>query len=254
MTTDDALAFLVYALRSDEKLDNYGYDVWLGHVIDRWVTEHVPEAQRKDHVQTVYDATQELSPAFFAAAWELCRRGILRPGVRRARAQVTETGSGGMGYSVTPFGREWLRAAEPDALAAVIPARYIGLLAEHAARFGAGYLGRGSEAVRCYSAHAYLACCAMCGAAAESILLARAGEIKPEAEVLAMYAGTGGRGRVERLVVGRATDQVKREFSSFLVLLKYWRDDAAHGRASTISETEGFTSLMLLGTARTVCR
>ena len=87
----------------------------------------------------------------------------------------------------------------------------------------------------------------MCGAAAESIYLALASEaIKPEAEVLAMYAGAGGRGRVERLLLGRAADQVRREFSGFLVLLKYWRDDAAHGRASAISETEAFTSLMLL--------
>jgi hypothetical protein len=31
-----------------------------------------------------------------------------------------------------------------------------------------------------------------------------------------------------------------------MTLLTYWRNEAAHGRASEIGETEAFTSLMLL--------
>ena len=39
---------------------------------------------------------------------------------------------------------------------------------------------------------------------------------------------------------------MKREFASFMTLLKYWRDIAAHGTASKIAENEAFTSLALL--------
>jgi hypothetical protein len=86
----------------------------------------------------------------------------------------------------------------------------------------------------------------MCGAAAESILLALASErMKPE-EVVETYSRAGGRAKVENVLIGKASDHVQREFRGFMVLLNYWRDEAAHGRASNISETEAFTSLMLL--------
>ena len=34
-----------------------------------------------------------------------------------------------------------------------------------------------------------------------------------------------------------------REFRGYTVLLKYWRDEAAHGKVSGISDNEAFTSL-----------
>lgn len=40
--------------------------------------------------------------------------------------------------------------------------------------------------------------------------------------------------------------QTQREFRGYMVLLNYWRDEAAHGSASMISEPEACTSLMLL--------
>ena len=44
------------------------------------------------------------------------------------------------------------------------------MLAAFQNRFGAGFQERGQEAARCYGAHAYLDCCVMSGAAAESVL------------------------------------------------------------------------------------
>ena len=50
-----------------------------------------------------------LSPVFYSASWELCRRGILRPGVRKHGEQVTDDGSGGCGYSLTILRKEWIK-------------------------------------------------------------------------------------------------------------------------------------------------
>jgi hypothetical protein len=86
----------------------------------------------------------------------------------------------------------------------------------------------------------------MCGAAAESILLALANAKKDEKEVLKDYASRGGRGRIENLVLENAGEPLKKEIRSYTGLLKYWRDEASHGRASGIGEIEAFTSLQSL--------
>jgi hypothetical protein len=86
----------------------------------------------------------------------------------------------------------------------------------------------------------------MCGAAAESILLSAAAAKKEEAQVIEMYNTSGGRGRVEQLLLGQAHAHTREECQRLLTLLKYWRDQAAHGRASGITDNEAYTSLVLL--------
>ena len=49
---------------------------------------------------------KDVSPPFYAAAWELCRRGVLRPGVCNYRGQETEYVNG---YTVMPAGRNGSR-------------------------------------------------------------------------------------------------------------------------------------------------
>ena len=51
---------------------------------------------------------------------------------------------------------------------------------------------------------------------------------------------------MENVVIGQAHEQVRREFLGFSTLLKYWRDEASHGRASNIGDNEAYTSLALL--------
>lgn len=84
----------------------------------------------------------------------------------------------------------------------------------------------------------------MSGAAAESILLAwtitRTGD---EGAVLRAYAAAGGRGRVEKMLLGHATAQLTDRVRSFTDLLKYWRDASAHGAETTISEIEAYDAL-----------
>jgi hypothetical protein len=70
----------------------------------------------------------ELMPHFYAAAWDLCRRGILRPGVRSYLAQATAAGASGNGYSITPFGFKWLSEAEKDDFVPTEPGRFAQML------------------------------------------------------------------------------------------------------------------------------
>lgn len=148
---------------------SYGYDLLIPNVIDAYMQMIDPDNARKHWGS---EDARDLSPAFYAAAWDLCRRGIIRPGVRRLGAQATTEGSGGDGYSVTPFGEQWLNEDTNDAYIPTEPGRFAEMLEPHRDRYGPGFYERSQEAIRCYGAHAYLACCVMCGAAAEAILLA----------------------------------------------------------------------------------
>jgi hypothetical protein len=121
------------------------------------------------------------------------------------------------------------------------------MLGKLSPRFGAGFLQRATEAVTCHRFGAYLGCCAMCGAAAESILLAVAiAKRGDEGATLTTYRSASGRRRVVESVVGDARQAISEPFRSATGLLSFWRDDAAHGLASSISEIEAHEALARL--------
>ena len=245
MNEEDAQRFIIDCLRNlaPRQLQNYGYDVYLPNIIWAWLVRNEGVVDRTD---AAVRRQVELSTIFYTAAWELCRRGVLRPGITRMGEQATPDGASGNGYSITPFGRTWIAEADNADFIPTEPQRFAAMLEPFRPRFGAGFQSRAQEAVRCYGAHAYLACVAMCGAAAESILLAAAIATRPEEEVLGEYASARGRSRVERRLLGQASEQMRGEFQALNPLLKYWRDQAAHGTAVRISESEAFTALGML--------
>jgi len=61
-----------------------------------------------------------------------------------------------------------------------------------------------------------------------------------------MYISANGRSRVENVITGQLKDNLRREYSGYTSLLKYWRDISAHGISSNISDNEAFTALALL--------
>ncbi len=162
MKVEDAIQAILGSIRNG-KAKAYGYEIYIPNVI----AEYLGISWRDGRLRM-----REVSPEFYAAAWELCRRGIIRPGVVEFDKQSTEDGSAGNGYSLTPFGRQWIEEADKDTFIPTEPERFAEMLNPYKERFGAGFHERAQQAVRCYGAHAYLACCAMCGAASESILLA----------------------------------------------------------------------------------
>ena len=246
MNVEDATSYMLSYIRTPRVggYSSYGYDVYIPNVIDAYIRDK--NTNSSNH-QWNSDEARRLSPAFYAAAWDLCRRGIIRPGVRIMGAQATESGSSGDGYSVTPFGKQWLDEGIEDSYVPTEPGRFAELLKPHRDRYGPDFYERAQEAIRCYGAHAYLACCVMCGAAAEAILLAAAiAREGNEEKVLSTYNSSQGRSRVETMLLGQARERLKREIQGFLTLLKYWRDQAGHGAAANITDNEAYTSLALL--------
>jgi len=237
----DALKFLIHYLRTpgtykSDKIASYsyyGYDVYLYNVMIAYLV--VDEKIALGDCQKVIK-DRNMSLYFLSASWELCRRGILRPGVKNIGDQSTEQGNAGAGFTITPAGEQWLSEAHYDIFVPTEPERFAQLVTPYREMLGDAFFQRAQEAVRCYNAHAYLACCVMCGAATESILLLLACQNEPETEVLKAYISSSGRSKVEQMVTNHIDDRLKHQFRGFLELLKYWRDTAAHGRATEIAD------------------
>jgi hypothetical protein len=106
---------------------------------------------------------------------------------------------------------------------------------------------RAHEPVRCNKAANYLACCAMCGAAAESIILALAVAKTADPDgILAAYKSAQGRSRILGKITGQLTDPLRDRVKLGFALLKYWRDAAAHGQAVFITEMEAYLAIFTL--------
>jgi hypothetical protein len=110
---------------------------------------------------------------------------------------------------------------------------------------GSGFLQRAAEAASSHMSGNYLACCAMCGAAAESVLLAIGiAKTADETNVLDAYRQRDGRRKVMHIIFDNpSVGTLRSRFETGFNLLTYWRDDAAHGQFSTISELEAYDAL-----------
>lgn len=239
---EDILRFIVDSIGSDRAIfENYGYDFYATKAAEKYVTDI-------ENIQD-YMASQirrnAITSAFFDAAWELCRRGIFRPGVRSWGEQATQDGSAGNGYCITPFGEHWLKSEDKNLYVPTEPERFAELLNAFQERFGLGFHQRSQEALRCYCANAYLASCAMSGAATESIILATASKKIGEEEAMKLYRAQNGRKRIID-ALARTDNKIRENLENQLSLLNYWRDNTAHGTETKISSNEAFVALAML--------
>ena len=240
ISSTDAEALLVRLVKEKNHggYGSYGYDVYLPHLVMGYLQgQNAPVRNPSDLV------ARELIHSFWPAAWDLCRRGILRPGINAVGAQAVDDGQGN-GFSITPFGHQWLAMADRNDFLPTEPGRFGQMLAPFRERFGNAFHERAQEAMRCYGAQAYLACCVMCGAAAEAILLTSTAKKIGEAAALKEYKGATGRSKIENALFGQSKH--RDEARPYLTLLNYWRTDGAHGKPSNITENEAYTSLVLL--------
>jgi hypothetical protein len=246
---DDAFGFLIERLReAPDRFQNQAgaaaYDVWVPNIIQ----SYLQSAGIRFSGDFKFDPQLEgISRAFYDASWRLCRMGVLRPTVTWSAHTGVGQPAAGDGYSYTSSGRAWIKSSEFVFIPAD-PGRYVSLLSRDISRLGLGFAQRAREAAACHEAGNYLAGCAMCGAAAESALLSVAvAKVGDESKVLREYSQSNGRSAVLRLVFGRSPDNLQQRFmQSAVYLLAYWRDEAAHGRASDISELETYHALTLL--------
>jgi hypothetical protein len=224
MEVDEAIAITIDLLQKGEA-GKYGHDLFAQHV--------AATAALRLHGQFNEESVRNLSPLFYDAAWELCRRGIVRPGVRTSGDQAIADGGG---YSLTEAGRAALPKLDSAALLIAQPGALAATLAGFSSRFGAGFQQRALEAINCRNAQTLLACCAMVGAAAESILLALAiAKIGDELKVLQTYSQSRGRAKILDMVVGRVDQHRRNQLTTFASIVGLWRDEAAHGKASPLS-------------------
>ncbi len=224
MNLDEAIAFTLERLQVGEVAE-YGYDLY-----PMRVARAASQQQQQD--QREWERTaHELAPIFMDAAWELCRRGFVRPGVRDGRGQAVDQG----GYSVTVAGAAALEELDTTAILIAQPGSLAETFAGYRQRYGAGFHQRAQEAIKCRNSEAWLACCAMAGAAAESVLLSLAvAKVEDEADVLKMYGRAGGRQKVLNSIVGTAKPHVRVTLTTFANIISLWRDEAAHGQESLI--------------------
>jgi len=246
---DDALQFLISYLRLPRPSgegSGYGYDVYIPNICRAYARD-VERVSPQESMAIERRVRELTGGVFYDAAWELCRRGILRPSVRCAGEQSTEDGSAGNGYAITSAGSAWIADAQHAIFIPTEPSRVAELIGRFRTEFGDGFFQRAQEAVKCHSATAYLACCVMCGAATESILLSLAIDKSGDEEsVLKMYHSASGRRRTENLLLAGLAEPLAGTFRNLTDLLKYWRDDASHGTASEISEFEAYEALARL--------
>lgn len=221
----------------------FGSDVYIAHLAAAyWQTRGM----------RLYDLggneAEQYARPFYDAAWELCKRGVLRPGHVVPMGQCSSGQFVGDGYALTVWGEQWVKkATEERAGIPTDPGRFGEVLLQHKKQFGDGYAQRAVEAVSDYRAGNYLSACVMSGAAAESILLAAAiAKAKDESKIFAEYQSSGGRGRVTKRITSGATPAIERRFVEALGVLSYWRDDAGHGMATTIGEIEAHEALTRL--------
>lgn len=243
LTTELATKLLIRWLKQKNhgKLASYGYDIYLPSLAinDLRITYKISNTES--------DIFRKHSALFYNAAWELCRRGILRPGISIYEAQATADGASGNGYSITPFGHQWLQEADHHDFVPTEPEAFGKIIARYKDLFGPGFHQRAQEAIRCYGAHAYLACCVMCGAAAESIMLNLAiKKSKDEPKILKEYRTAHGRLKIENILLNNKKEPIRKNFSNINNLLKYWRDESAHGTVSKIAEEDAFIMLSKL--------
>ncbi len=237
---EDAANYLVEYLRAiPAGRHSYGYDLWLPNLIQSHARRTATYLHPQDPVSPQW--IERLSAPFYAAAWDLCRLGVIRPGALHWQAQ---THGDGDGYCITPRGREWLAAQEQTPFIPTDPGRTLALLTSVASRFGVVYRTRAGEAAICYGAGAYYACCAMVGAAAESVALAVGISRLGEQRALKLYFGNSGRSRLERAILDGIPTWLARDFQGHMGLIADWRDLAAHADERIVTEGEAYMALL----------
>ena len=94
-TLDEAIIFTLNFLRrmANQQADrrgesHFGYEMYVPKIARQWAIAGNADDHERDRTAL------EASPAFFEAAWELCRRGLIRPGIRKINEQAIADGGG----------------------------------------------------------------------------------------------------------------------------------------------------------------
>jgi hypothetical protein len=148
---DDAMNFILLFLKDAEvrrptgSYGDPGYDVFVNFVARAYLVHTIPNVQ----LEQEFGRRKKELAVFLDAAWQLCRRGILRPGVRDLQQPGNSHGHAGQDFSLTTYGKAWITSAHPE-LIPTQPGRFTQLLAKASPRFGPGFSERSQEAAAAY--------------------------------------------------------------------------------------------------------
>lgn len=229
------------------RLADRGYDVCFTKTLAEYKNSVCPNMP---HIVIDNDTKLQMEikckVALSDAIWDLCQKNILRPGVSHINNTVSTLSTVNDGYAVTEYGKNWLTTYDMADLLPADPHKLSSVFAQHQTLYGHNYYKRAKEAVNCYLSGNYLACCVMCGAATESILLSAAFIKRDRDSVLAEYKSTRGRRRIENLLFGQSPTEIKGRYSKYTDLISYWRDETGHGHDTDVDCDEAFISMLTL--------
>lgn len=234
----NAFDYLIETLRG--LLPNSELNLW--RVVDAYLYKYEQAAVQSGRLDV---RKQQISPILLEAAWELALLGVLRPA---GAERIPDAGAefDGTKYLLTDYGARWVNEGDEQAFVPIGTETFVALL-EAFTEFGPEFIERGREAARCWRSKAFLATSVMCGAAAEAILLALAiARTGKREEILETYASKSGRRKIETLVTGPLRTELKTTVAPLFTLVKYWRDQASHGAAANIKQSEARTALQTL--------
>ncbi|MBX3072872.1 hypothetical protein KF728_12795 [Candidatus Obscuribacterales bacterium] len=239
-TEEDAYVFIIECLKNERRrIHDNSHDVSAVKLLELFQQE-----RRVQENNDRLDVTRLVSGKLLSALWQMCLRGILRPSVSNLNWTAAPDHVHGAGYSVTEQGEEWLKDSARDAYMRVTSKSFARLLEGFESPFGRGYRERAMDAILAFDAGAFLACCAMCGAACESIYLALAIEKDGDAQkVLDIYRRADGRKKLKEMLERNQPGGLIRVLDSGFNVLAYWRDVSAHGASSDIAQAEARAAL-----------
>ena len=142
----------------------HGSDIWIDTASDEYWRS---QGQPLDGLS--HDDKEPYSGPFYDAAWELSRRGVLRPAAaipfgQEAAGQMGVRSNAapffGDGYSLTAWGRKWVKlAAAERAMMPSSSSRITEVLHQFKHLYGQGYAQRAAEAVADWQTGNYLSAC-----------------------------------------------------------------------------------------------
>lgn len=247
---DVALTRVIAWLKGTSPPEREAYRVSLAQLLQSEVlSANADERERQRDGNGRYISTNPRlevnTEPFFAAAWTLVARGILAPlpaggPDQGLQAHVTD-------FLVTERGKRWLTESRDEAVLPAEYARFAAALVSYESKLGIVYRERALEAVNCYHANCFYACCVMAGASSEAILLELVtAKTNDRASAEKELRSAKGRQKLVDALKQQRNGLEQRVLDHFVDLSAYFRDDAAHGAGAPIDEMGAHLALMTL--------
>ncbi|MCT4552926.1 MAG: hypothetical protein N4A44_04625 [Alphaproteobacteria bacterium] len=251
LSIDECVDFIIEMIQSGviniSTNRNCGFDLWLPYLVKWYCNNNGITLSQSPATQ--YRELKFLYPQFLDALWLLTNKGILRPNETSIVSSYQSVNSNTLnhGYSLTSMGKKWFE--NKDDILFITTSKFSKIFGEFKELFGNAFYQRSLEAINTYEQNFYTASCVMTGSASEAILLAIASK-KTKTEKLnraiEIYSNTGKLKEIRDCTLGRTDKNIQDMYEALSFYIKKFRDNAAHGEETIISESEAYLSILNL--------